>query len=355
MRAYREPRQPPSPLRYAALARPTTAPAHSRTVPTALAAAFRADTVTPLPPASTLTQVTGFRYAALAPYLHEPPTTGPPAGHIRATRAPLRPLACPTRHDERHSRVTEMPTPRRQLRFRRSRFSVASPWHEPAANSRASARTRRKLPRRGTNQPQAHPPRHEPAASSRAAARISRKPTHLGTKPPRASAPQHPTAAGCSVRARNRRGHARFVQIRLHPSRRPPHCRRSRASDMQRWHHICTNRPPPAPFGPHTGSPDLHGRAPSTRSRLTARIAMSWATRSRHRRRDHDSRPRSRSSGRCDCRGRCECRGRRGRHEPRLRYSTGLGDVGTHANVSRPPSQPRNAMPVITPQTMKPA
>ena len=171
----------------------------------------------------------------------------------------------------------------------------------------------------------------------------------LGTNPPRASAPQHPTAAGCSVRARNRRGHARFVQIRLHPSHRPPHCRRSRASDMQRWHHICTNRPPPAPFGPHTGSPDLHGRAPSTRSRLTARIAMSWATRSRHRRRDHDSRPRSRSRRR---RRRC---GRRGRHEPRLRYSTGLGDVGTHANVSRPPSQPRNAMPVITPQTMKPA
>ena len=324
MRAYREPRQPPSPLRYAALARPTTAPAHSRTVPTALAAAFHADTVTPLPPASTLTQVTGFRYAALAPYLHEPPTTGPPAGHIRATRALLRPLACPTRHDERHSRVTEMPTPRRQLRFRRSRFSGASPWHEPAANSRASARNRRKLPRRGT-------------------------------KPPRASAPQHPTAAGCSVRARNRRGHACFVQIRLHPSRRPPHCRRSRASDMQRWHHICTNRPPPAPFGPHTGSPDLHGRAPPPRSRFAASIAISWATRSRHRRRDHESRPRSRSRGRCDCRGRCECRGRRGRHEPRLRYSTGLGDVGTHASVSRPPSQPRNAMPVITPQTMKPA
>ena len=131
----------------------------------------------------------------------------------------------------------------------------------------------------GTNPPRTPGPQREPAASSRAAVRISRKPTHLGTKPPRASAPQHPTAAGCSVRARNRRGHARFVQIRLHPSRRPPHCRRSRASDMQRWHHICTNRPPPAPFGPHTGSPDLHGRAPPTRSRFTASIAISSATR----------------------------------------------------------------------------
>ena len=131
----------------------------------------------------------------------------------------------------------------------------------------------------GTNPPRTPGPQREPAASSRAAARISRKPTHLGTKPPRASAPQHPTAAGCSVRARNRRGHARFVQIRLHPSRRPPHCRRSRASDMQRWHHICTHRPPPAPFGPHTGSPDLHGRAPATRSRFAASIAISSATR----------------------------------------------------------------------------
>ena len=207
----------------------------------------------------------------------------------------------------------------------------------------------------GTNPPRTPGPQRETAASSRAAARISRKPTHLGTKPPRASAPQHPTAAGCSVRARNRRGHARFVQIRLHPSRRPPHCRRSRASDMQRWHHICTHRPPPAPFGPHTGSPDLHGRAPSTRSRFAASIAISSATRSRHRRRDHDSRPRSRSRGRRGRRRRRRRCGRCGRHEPRLRYSTGLGDVGTHASVSRPPSQPRNAMPVITPQTMKPA
>ena len=51
------------------LFRPSTQPTGPRP--------FRADTVTPLTPASTLPQVTGFRYAALAPYLHEPPTAGP--------------------------------------------------------------------------------------------------------------------------------------------------------------------------------------------------------------------------------------------------------------------------------------
>ena len=278
MRAYREPRQPPSPLRYAALARPTTAPAHSRTVPTALAAAFRADTVTPLPPASTLTQVTGFRYAALAPYLHEPPTTGPPAGHIRATRAPLRPLACPTRHDERHSRVTEMPTPRRQLRFRRSRFSGASPWHEPAANSRASARTRRKPTHLGTNQPQAHPPRHETAASFGASApdrrglfRPSTQPT--GPRPFRADTVTPLTPASTLPQVTGFRYAALAPYLHAPPTAGP-----IRAAYGQPG--------PPRPGTAHEIT--IHGldrdlvgdavEAPSTRSRLTARIAMSWAS-----------------------------------------------------------------------------
>ena len=264
MRAYREPRQPPSPLRYAALARPTTAPAHSRTVPTALAAAFRADTVTPLPPASTLTQVTGFRYAALAPYLHEPPTTGPPAGHIRATRAPLRPLACPTRHDERHSRVTEMPTPRRQLRFRRSRFSVASPWHEPAANSRASARTRRELPGLSANPPQAPAPRHESAASPPTSARNRRELRRLSTRPPRAVPSEHATDGATPVSCRY--GYTPHAGLHIAAGHGLQIC--SAGTISARTAHR----------RPHSG-----------------RIRAARTSTAGHRRRDHDSRPRSRS------------------------------------------------------------
>ena len=223
------------------------------------------------------------------------------------------------------------------------------PQREPAANSRASARNRRELRRRGTNQPQAHPPRHETAASFGASApdrrglfRPSTQPT--GPRPFRADTVTPLTPASTLPQVTGFRYAALAPYLHEPPTAGP-----IRAAYGQPG--------PPRPGTAHEITirgldRDLVGDAvepPSTRSRLTARIAMSWATRSRHRRRDHDSRPRSRSRGR---RRRC---GRRGRHEPRLRYSTGLGDVGTHASVSRPPSQPRNAMPVITPQTMKPA
>ena len=214
----------------------------------------------------------------------------------------------------------------------------------------------------GTNPPRTPGPQRETAASSRAAARISRKPTHLGTKPPRASAPQHPAAAGFGASAPDRRGLFR-------PSTQPTGPRPFRADTV-------TPLTPASTLPQVTGfryaalAPYLH--APPTAGPIRAAYGQPGPPRpgtaheitirgldrdlvgvaAGHRRRDHDSRPGSRCRGR---RGRRRQRGRRGRHEPRLRYSTGLGDVGTHASVSRPPSQPRNAMPVITPQTMKPA
>ena len=208
------------------------------------------------------------------------------------------------------------------------------PQREPAANSRASARNRRKLPRRGTNQPQAHPPRHETAASFGASApdrrglfRPSTQPT--GPRPFRADTVTPLTPASTLPQVTGFRYAALAPYLHEPPTAGP-----IRAAYGQ-----------PGPPWPGTAHEiTIHG--------LDRDLVGDAAG---HRRRDHDSRPGSRSRGRCDCRGRCECRGRRGRHEPRLPYSTGLGDVGTHASVSRPPSQPRNAMPVITPQTMKPA
>ena len=217
----------------------------------------------------------------------------------------------------------------------------------------------------GTNPPRTPGPQREPAASSRAAVRISRKPTHLGTKPPRASAPQHPTAASFGASAPDRRGLFR-------PSTQPTGPRPFRADTVTpltpastlpqvtgfRYAALAPYLHEPPTAGPIRAA---YGQPGPPRPGTAHEITIHGLDRdlvgdaAGHRRRDHDSRPRSRSRGRCDCRGRCECRGRRGRHEPRLPYSTGLGDVGTHASVSRPPSQPRNAMPVITPQTMKPA
>ena len=181
----------------------------------------------------------------------------------------------------------------------------------------------------------------------------------LGTNPPRTPGPQRETAASFGASAPDRRGLFR-------PSTQPTGPRPFRADTVTpltpastlpqvtgfRYAALAPYLHEPPTAGPIRAA---YGQPGPPRPGTAHEITIHGLDRdlvgdaAGHRRRDHDSRPRSRS------RGRRRQRGRRGRHEPRLRYSTGLGDVGTHASVSRPPSQPRNAMPVITPQTMKPA
>ena len=150
------------------------------------------------------------------------------------------------------------------------------PQREPAANSRASARNRRKLPRRGTNQPQAHPPRHETAASFGASApdrrglfRPSTQPT--GPRPFRADTVTPLTPASTLPQVTGFR-YAALARYLHEPPTAGPNSGRIRAARTSTAGHRRREHDP----RPRSRSRGRRGRAPSTRSRFDAPITIAW-------------------------------------------------------------------------------
>ena len=229
-------------------------------------------------------------------------TNRPPPDHLRATYA--QPARCCVPSHARPAMMNVIHVSQRCQRLVGNYVSAGRGfrWHllgtnpprtpgpqrEPAANSRASARTRRKLPRRGTNQPQAHPPRHETAASFGASAPDRRELRRLSTRPPRAVPSEHATDGATPVSCRYgytphaglhiAAGHGLQIcsagTISARTAHRRPHSGRIRAARTSTAGH----RPRDHDSRPRSRSRRRRGRAPSTRSRFAAQIAISWAS-----------------------------------------------------------------------------
>ena len=138
------------------------------------------------------------------------------------------------------------------------------PQREPAANSRASARTRRELPGLSAKPPQAPAPRHESAASPPTSARNRRELRRLSTRPPRAVPSEHATDGATPVSCRY--GYTPHAGLHIAAGHGLQIC--SAGTISARTAHR----------RPHSG-----------------RIRAARTSTAGHRPRDHDSRPRSRS------------------------------------------------------------